>query len=424
MNLFPKYQKIKKILINNNKIIKNFSFLSLLQIFNIIAPLITYPYLIRVLGSENYGLIIYIQSLVTFLAIFVGFGFNIIGTKEVSIHRDSISKTSEIVSAILTIKLYLFIIVVCILSVLINFVPIFQNNKLLVFFTLWMCINEIIFPIWYFQGKEDMKYITYITIVSKLFVVGFILVIIKKPDDYIYVPLIYGLGAIISGIISLYIIFFIHKIKIYRPKIKIIYFYFNEAKPFFLSNMLVSFREKSSLLIIGSVLTMSEVSYYDLAQKITELFRLPFITIKDVVFPSIAKSGNYLKLNRLYYLSLILAIFTLFIVFIFTPLIVNILGGSSMIEAVEVTRVLVFMIPLSVMSMYFGVSIIVFGTKKSYRNSIILSFVTYSILILVFLLSNNLTFYTVLISSFTSTLFEIFYRNHHIKKINYNEITF
>lgn len=76
MKYFRKYLEIKKNLTNNNKIVKNFSFLSLLQIFNIIAPLITYPYLIRVLGSENYGLIIYVQSLVIFLAIFVGFGFN------------------------------------------------------------------------------------------------------------------------------------------------------------------------------------------------------------------------------------------------------------------------------------------------------------------------------------------------------------
>jgi len=421
---FRKYLEIKKNLTNNNKIVKNFSFLSLLQIFNIIAPLITYPYLIRVLGSENYGLIIYVQSLVIFLAIFVGFGFNWVGTKEVSIHRNSISKTSEIVSAILIIKLFLFIIVVCVLSIITNFVPILQNNKLLVFFTLWMCINEIIFPIWYFQGKEDMKYITYITMVSKLFVLGFIFVIIKKPDDYIYLPLVYGIGAIISGIISLYIIFFVHKIKIYIPKIKIIYFYFNEAKSYFLSNILVSFREKSSLLIIGSVLSMSEVSYYDLAQKIAELFRLPFITLKDVVFPSIANSRNYLKLNKIYYLSLVLAVFTSFIVFILTPLIVNILGGPSMIEAVEVTRIFIFIIPLSIISMYFGVSIIIFGKKESYRDSVIVSFMTYLTLILVFLLSNNLTFYTVLISSFISILSEIFYKNHHIKKINYNEITF
>lgn len=75
-------------------LIRNFSYLSLLQVFNLILPLIVYPYLIRVLGKETYGLVVFAQSLVFYLVILVGFGFNISATKEVSIHRND-SKSWE-----------------------------------------------------------------------------------------------------------------------------------------------------------------------------------------------------------------------------------------------------------------------------------------------------------------------------------------
>ena len=81
-------------------LIRNFSYLSLLQVFNLILPLIVYPYLIRVLGKETYGLVVFAQSLVFYLVILVGFGFNISATKEVSIHRNDSKKLGEIVSSV------------------------------------------------------------------------------------------------------------------------------------------------------------------------------------------------------------------------------------------------------------------------------------------------------------------------------------
>ena len=66
-----------------------------------LLPLITYPYLIRVLGKEIYGLIVFAQAVVGYLVILVGFGFNISATKEISIHRDNKEKLNEIVSSVI-----------------------------------------------------------------------------------------------------------------------------------------------------------------------------------------------------------------------------------------------------------------------------------------------------------------------------------
>ena len=63
-----------------------------------LIPLLSYPYLIRVLGKETYGIIIFAQAIVGYFVILIGFGFNISATKEISINRDDKKKVSEIVS--------------------------------------------------------------------------------------------------------------------------------------------------------------------------------------------------------------------------------------------------------------------------------------------------------------------------------------
>ena len=97
-------QKIRILRHNNKKIIENFSYLTLIQVFNLVLPLIIYPYLIRVLGKEVYGTIIFTQTVATYFTIFINFGFNIFGAKEIAINKENIEKTNEILD-----NLYIYI---------------------------------------------------------------------------------------------------------------------------------------------------------------------------------------------------------------------------------------------------------------------------------------------------------------------------
>ena len=75
---------------SNKVLVQNFSYLSALQIFNLLIPLITYPYLIRVVGKETYGLVVFAQAIIGYLVILTDFGFNISATREVSVSLESL----------------------------------------------------------------------------------------------------------------------------------------------------------------------------------------------------------------------------------------------------------------------------------------------------------------------------------------------
>ena len=117
------YEKIISVIKQYRTIFSNMSYLSAMQVFKMFIPLITYPYLIRILGSETYGLIVFVQAIIAYLLILVGFGFNTIATKEISVNRDNKEKINEIVSSVLIIKIALLIFAFLILYFLVLFIP-------------------------------------------------------------------------------------------------------------------------------------------------------------------------------------------------------------------------------------------------------------------------------------------------------------
>ena len=92
-------QKAKSFIIQRKTLLENFSFLSILQVSNLLVFMLIIPYLFRVLGKENYGLVVYAQTIAIYFSIIVNFGFNVTATRDISIHRQNNHKVSSVISA-------------------------------------------------------------------------------------------------------------------------------------------------------------------------------------------------------------------------------------------------------------------------------------------------------------------------------------
>jgi PST family polysaccharide transporter len=141
--------RIKHAIHNNRTIVSNIFSLGTLQIFSYILPLITLPYITRVIWPEKYGIVAFAGAFVAYFLIFVNYGFNLTATRDISIHREDKNKVSEIFWNIMAIKLSLWLIATILWLILIYSVDIFSVHLTIFVFSLLAILGEILFSVWY-----------------------------------------------------------------------------------------------------------------------------------------------------------------------------------------------------------------------------------------------------------------------------------
>ena len=177
-------------------LIFNFNYLAVLQVFQLVLPLITYPYLIRVLGAELYGVVAFANAVVVYFNVFIDFGFNISEIREISVNRDDLSQVSKSVSTVIVAKLLLTLVAFVVLFALVFFVPALKAHGWLYLASLGMLLDTALNPRFYFQAVEKMKFITLLNVGARLLFLVMIFVAVKAPEDYVLVPLLTSIGAV------------------------------------------------------------------------------------------------------------------------------------------------------------------------------------------------------------------------------------
>lgn len=400
--------KIKNLIKRNKKIVENFSYLSILQIFNMALPLITYPYLIRVLGAELYGLIIFAQTVVSYFTIFINYGFNISGTKDIAVNKHDKNKVSEIASSILTLQAIIVVLCFIVFILMLGIFPEMKQYKALYLITFILVLDEILFPRWFFQGIEKMKFITYINLVVRLIFLCLIFFFVKSKDDYLLVPLFNAIGIVAGGFLALYIIFVKYgvRFRIYPPKTT--FRYLKTSTNFFLSKLALLIKDKSVIIIIGILFSKTIVAYYDLALKLVGVFVSLYQNIPTVILPRLMQERNYSMTRKIFLFTFFASGIYYGLMVLFSDLIIRVLAGNDMLAAsvfVYIVGALVMINPLNTLLNYY---LIINGKDNLMLKSILISFIFFIIISIIGIMSMNI--YILLFSMIISGILESIYK--------------
>ena len=296
---------------DKKRLLSNFYSLSVLQGLNMILPLITLPYLVKVLGIENFGLINFALAIIMYFNILVSFGFELSATREISLHRDDLEKISEIFSAVMIIKTMMALISIFILSILITSIEMFSEHILLYYVTFGIVIGNVVFPSWFFQGMERMKYITYINVVSKVIFTVLIFILVEERSDYIYVPILNSLAAIFAGLYSLWLIFKLFNIKIIIPTKKVIISQIKDSYLFFLSRVANNGSRYLATTIIGIYFGNIIVGYYSMVEKLFYAFMTLGGIVSQTIYPYMSRTKNLFFFKKVFLMVIIFSIIIL-----------------------------------------------------------------------------------------------------------------
>ena len=404
---------------DKKSLIENFLSLSLLQGLNMILPLITFPYLVRVLGIDNFGLVNFSLSIIGYFNILVSFGFELSATKDISLNRENKQKLSEIFSSVTIIKIGMFIFSIVILSILILFIDSMNENLRLYYATFGIVLGNVLFPSWFFQGVEKMKYITIINVTTRFFFTILIFILVQSEDDFIFVPLLNSIGAIIAGIIAIYLIFKTFKIRFYIPKKNIILKQLKDSFYYFISRIANNGSRYFATTIIGAYFGNTIVGYYALVEKLFYAFTSIGGLVSQTIYPYMSRTKDLKFFKKILFLTVIITVPLLLILIYFNETFLMMVFSVKNEMVSNIFSIIFSGVLFSIVSSIIGYPLLAaFGYPKYANNSLIYASILYVVYLLIAVtVSKNI--YYVSFSIVVYVLTALLLRLYYIKKTSF-----
>lgn len=363
------HNKVKSIFNNKESktVASNIGYLSLLQVASYTFPLITLPYLARTIGVESFGKIAFASAVIVWFQTIADWGFNYTATRDVAKNRDDIDKVSEIFSNVLWARVLLALLSFIVLFAAILLIPQFQTNADVLLVTFLLVPGHIMFPDWFFQALEKMRYITIFNLVSKSLFTIAVFLFIKERSDFILQPFFTSLGFLLSGIGSMYIILYRWNIRLRKPSIKHIIKTIRGSTDVFINNIMPNLYNSFSVLLLGFYGGSVANGKLDAGGKFVAVAQQFMGVLSRSFFPFLSRRIDqhnlYVKIN------LYIAAFFSVTLILCAPFIIKIFFTPEFYDAILVTRIMavsVFFISLS--NIYGTNYMIIQGYERKLRN--------------------------------------------------------
>lgn len=357
--------------INSSKdgktVFANFGYLSLLQIAGYVFPLITMPYLARVIGADGFGKIAFASAIVIWVQTISDWGFNMTATRDVAQNRDNKEKVSRIFSNVLWARCLLTIFSGLLLLLAVSIIPYFRSNADIIWITFLLVPGYILFPDWFFQAIEKMKYTTIFNLLLKLIFTVAVFIFIRDREDYLIQPLLTTIGYLVCGIGALYLILWKWGYTLYRPQWNDILKTIKESTDVFFNNLMPNLYNSFSVMMLGFFGGATANGVYDGGSKFPTIFYNFQSVLSRAFYPFLSrrpdKHSFYAKLN------LCTALFGAIILIIISPWIIRIMLGEEFEKSVIVMQILSLSVIFLAMSYTYGTNyLIIHHKEKPLRN--------------------------------------------------------
>lgn len=364
------YAKLKRILKNDSEyktLLNNFSYLTILQVVGYVFPLITLPYLSRVIGASGFGKIAFAAAIISWIQTIADWGFNFTATRDVAQNRDNKQKVSEIFTDVLWARIILMLLSFIVLSILLLIIPSFKEQYQIILLTFLMIPGHILFPDWFFQAIEKMRYIVIFNLLIKLIFTVLVFVFIRSEEDYLYQPLFTSLGYVFCGLVSLYIILKKFGYQIFKPNFRSVYNTIKRSSAVFINNIAPNLYNSFSVILLSSLSGSTANGIFDGGNKIISIVYQFILVLSRTFFPFLSRRKD--KHNLYAKINLLLGLVCSLVLFIAAPLVIRILLSPEFYDSIVVLRILAVSMIFMTLSNTYGTNyLIICHRDKELRN--------------------------------------------------------
>lgn len=354
---------------DKKRLASNFSWLFCLKIASYVFPLLTIPYLAKVIGAEGYGKIAFASVVTIWVMTITDWGFLYTATRDVARCKSDMEKVSRIFSNVFWSRLLIMFVCFFLLFLLSFVISALREEAWVLAFSLLAIPGHVLFPDWFFQAMEKMKYVTIFNVLVKLVFTVAVFLFIKEKEDYFLQPLFFSLGYIISGVFSQIIISRKWKVRIRRSSFSDIFSSLKGSFDVFLSEFMPNLYNSFSQFLLTKFSGYSANGVFDAGGKFFSLSNQFLNLLSQTFFPFLSrkKEAHQLYLSLTFPLSLLGAA----ALWLAAPLLIDWFYTDEFSEAVWILRVLAISFPFLSLTNIYGLNLLVLEGKESLYRKII-----------------------------------------------------
>ncbi|SDX31351.1 oligosaccharide flippase family protein [Paenibacillus sp. PDC88] len=369
-----------------NKLISNYLFTLSYQILIMITPLITIPYVSRVLQPEGVGIDAYVTSVVQLFILFSVLSIPLYGSKQIAIQSDNHALSKEFFSIFIIQATVSIFVMIC----YIVFLFASGNHKALYLANVLSILASTLDISWYFIGKEQIKKTTLRNLAVKILGIGLIFAFVRDDEDLLLFVFLNAITLFVGQLIMwVPLLKELKFLKVGKGDIT------KHVKPIlilFIPQLMIQIYVIVNRIILGNVSGETEVGFYAQSNKIIRLVQGIVTSIGIIFLPRMATeflNQNIGTIKKYISISLQFVLITTipmtFGLIAITPNFVNWFFGA---DYIEVNQVLMIMSPVIIfvgLANVFGIQTLI-ATDQQNKYSISIAFGAICSLIVNFLL--------------------------------------
>lgn len=328
------------------------------QLAVFVLPLVTLPYLARVLGPEGLGPVVVAQSFAMLLGTFLEYGFNLSATRDVARQRESPRQLALTVSDVLGAKLLLVGLSVIPVAAALA-VPSLRSSPDLLLLAWVAAVSQGLYPLWYFQGTERLRVPAVLELTGRGLTAVFILLLVREADEGWKVLALQAATGVAGSAIALRLMY--REVPAIRPELARAVGALRRGWHLFISSGAVTLFTSANVIVLGLFASAAQVAYFGAAEKLTRAAVRLMSPVSQAVYPRMSSllardaAARARQLARLTLaVLLVLSGTAAALMIVLAPTLVSVLFGEGFEGSVAVLRILALMVPLVALSGVLG----------------------------------------------------------------------
>lgn len=360
-------------LISRSKILQNGIWLFVLQGVNTILPFLTIPYITRILSTEVYGAFSLGLNWVGYLQIVVEYGFELSATRKLAIKKECKTEVNKLYSNVIYTRVFLCIVAAMILFLLEIVMSLSREVKICMVILFLTVIGTVLQHTWFFQGNEDMKYITLANVVSRTISTILIFLLVKSADDIYVYCFLYSLNYILMALLGIIVAKKKYRVEFIKFEFANVLQEIKDGGYIFLSSAMTRIFSGIGITVLGFVTTNEKIGIYSAIYKIPYLLTILWAPVSQVIYPYISKEFNVSWRKGVQFLQkIIVPIFTIYVmlgggIIALNRPIVYLLFGKEYAKYSVLLIPMILWVLLGILNNFLGVqTLVASGYQKQY----------------------------------------------------------